>query len=53
MTTPMQMHPQEVAAGSSAQASHHFPQESARTIGFQEGGGMQDSEQSNVSELHK
>ena len=42
--------PQEAAAGFSAQVSHR---DSARIVGFQEGGGMQDSEQSNVSGLHE
>jgi hypothetical protein len=53
MTVPMQMHLQETAAVFSAQASHHFLQESARIIGFQEGGSTQDSEQSNVSGLNE
>ena len=53
MIIPMQMHPQEAAAGFSAQVSHHFQQESARIVGFQEGGSMQDSEQSNMSGLHE
>jgi hypothetical protein len=49
----MRMHPQEAAAGFSTQVSHRFQRESARIVGFQEGGGMRDSEQSNVSGLRE
>jgi len=49
----MRMHPQDAAAGFSAHVSHRFQRESARILGFQEGGGMRDSEQSNVSGLHE
>jgi hypothetical protein len=39
----MRIHPQETAAGFSAQVSHRFQRESIRIVGFQEGGGMRAS----------